>query len=127
MKLKIRRSKRNFRFWLPLLLYSTAIVLILAASILSLRWNYLVNILFLIVPLYFTFNGYRITPDKRLNGNGTISIQRIQRIVKRADGGLDVYYVRMDGGRLRRRYYYPADDQFFIQKLTQINPHIQLN
>lgn len=128
MKTKLQKNRRDLHIYWPVilvLLVAVAFVLYVALSD-NKDWSSLTPLIPILLLIKLRYDPYYITDNNQLLGNGVIMIPFIQCIEQKEKGGLRVYYVRMKGGVVRDRSFYPGDEQLFIDTLLEINPNIKL-
>ena len=129
MKAKLQKNKRDTHILVPVI----GVLVVMAAFALYVifsdtkDWATLLPLVSLLMVIKIYYDPYYVTDNNQLIGNGVVVVPFIQRIERKAGGGLRVFYVRMEGGEVRSRSYYPADEQHFIDNLLEINPNIKLN
>lgn len=129
MKAKLQKNKWDWHIYMPvvvvLLIVATFIIVVIFSD--QMDWSNVFSVTPLLFVLVYPYQSYQITDNNQLMGNGVISIPFIQHVERKEKGGLRVYYVQMEGGKLRSHSFYPADEQLFIHSLLEINPNIKHN
>lgn len=124
MKAEFKKSKRHAQFYLLCLLYIICIADIWFFGGTAKVYGFgMIVVAAIITPRYI--GKYTVTDDDILNGNGTVYIKNISKIVYQKDR-VDVYYQDTETEKTKFKTYFPKDREAFVDKLKEINPVIQI-
>ncbi len=123
MKATFKQSHKHWRFYLVLFCF---IILIICCYFSKVTIS-MIPMIIIFCPIFMLFfRKYQITDDDLLKGNGTISIQAIQKIVHQSEHVVDLYYISKKSGKINIKRFFPLEKDMFVSRLTEINPKIQI-